>query len=133
MNPSRPESISDAAPLYYLYIPAFTDSYRDVRIIPVENKRYTMKDIGKLNQRVERLEYYTSLSVLEQQTLNMQVTDDIGLDRFKCGFYVDNFETHKGDIKAADHKCAIDTQQSVLRPQVSEDSCLLYTSPSPRD
>jgi len=125
LNPSRPESISDAAPLYYLYIPAFTDSYRDVRIIPVENKRYTMKDIGKLNQRVERLEYYTSLSVLEQQTLNMQVTDDIGLDRFKCGFYVDNFETHKGDIKAADHKCAIDTQQSVLRPQVSEDSFLV--------
>ena len=125
LNPSRPESISDATPLYYLYIPAYTDSYRDVRIIPVENKRYTMKDIGKLSQRVERLEYYTSLSILEQQTLNMQVTDDIGLDRFKCGFYVDNFETHKGDIKAADHVCAIDTQQSVLRPQVSEDNFLV--------
>jgi hypothetical protein len=125
LNPSRPETISDSTPLYYLYIPAFTDSYRDVRIIPVENKRYTMKDIGKLNQRVERLEYYTSLSVLEQQTLNMQVTDDIGLDRFKCGFYVDNFETHKGDIKSIDHVCSIDTQQSVLRPQVSEDSFLV--------
>ena len=122
LNPSRPESISDAISLYYLYIPAYTDSNRDVRIIPVENKRYTMKDIGKLDSRIERLEYYTSLSVLEQQALNMQISDEIGLDRFKCGFFVDNFETHKGDIKSFDHKSSIDTQQSVLRPQVNEES-----------
>ncbi|AMO43113.1 structural protein [Cyanophage S-RIM32] len=125
LNPSRPEQVSDAIPLYYLYIPAYTDSYRDVRIIPVENKRYTMKDIGKLDRRVERLEYYTSLSVLEQQALNMQITDDVGLDRFKSGFYVDNFETHKGDVKSIDYLCSIDTQQSVLRPQVNEDSVLV--------
>ena len=125
LNPSRPETISDSIALYYLYVPAYTNSFRDVRILPVENKRYTMKDIGKLSQRVERLEYYTSLSVLEQQALNMQISDDIGLDRFKCGFYVDNFETHKGDVKSNDHLCAIDSQQSVLRPQVSEDSFLV--------
>ena len=125
LNPSRPETLSDSIPLYYLYVPAYTDSFRDVRIVPVENKRYTMKDIGKLNQRVERLEYYTSLSVLEQQALNMQIQDEIGLDRFKTGFYVDNFETHKGDVKSADYACAIDSQQSVLRPQVSEESLLV--------
>lgn len=122
LNPSRPEQISDSIALFYLYVPAYTDSYRDVRIIPVENKRYTMKDIGKLDRRVERLEYYTSLSVLEQQALNMQIQDEIGLDRFKSGFFVDNFETHKGDVKSIDHLCAIDTQQSVLRPQVNEES-----------
>jgi hypothetical protein len=125
LDPSRPEIISDSIPLYYLYIPAYTDSSRDVRIIPVENKRYTMKDISKLNQRLERLEYYTSMSILEQQSLNMQITDDIGLDRFKCGFYVDSFESHKGDIKSEDYLCSIDTQQSVLRPQVSEDNFLV--------
>ena len=122
LNPSKPEQVSDSISLYYLYIPAFTDSYRDVRIVPSENKRYTMKDIGKLDRRIERLEYYTSLSVLEQQALNMQITDDIGLDRFKCGFFVDNFETHKGNVKAADHLCSIDTQQSVLRAPVNEES-----------
>ena len=122
LNPSRPESISDAISLYYLYVPAYTDSNRDVRIIPVENKRYTMKDIGKLDSRIERLEYYTSLSILEQQALNMQISDEIGLDRFKCGFFVDNFETHKGDVNSIDHKVSVDTQQSVLRPQVNEES-----------
>ena len=125
LNPSKPEQVSDSIALYYLYVPAFTDSYRDVRIIPAENKRYTMKDIGKLSQRVERLEYYTSLSVLEQQALSMQIRDDIGLDRFKCGFFVDNFETHKGNIKSNDHLVSVDTQQSVMRAPVNEESFLV--------
>ena len=85
-----------------------------------------MKDIGKLEKRVERLEYYTTLSILEQQALNMQVKDEIGLDRFKSGFFVDNFETHGiGNLVSADYKCSIDSRQSVLRPQSKEDSILL--------
>ena len=126
LNPSKPENIDDAIPLYYLYIPAFTNTSKDVRVIPVDNKRYTMRDIGKLEKRIERLEYYTMLSILEQQALNMQIKDEIGLDRFKSGFIVDNFETHLiGNLPSIDYKCSIDTQQSVLRPQVKEDSFTL--------
>ena len=126
LNPSKPEPVDDAVSLCYLHIPAFTNNSKDVRIIPVDNKRYTMRDIGKLEKRIERLEYYTTLSILEQQALNMQVKDDIGLDRFKSGFLVDNFEAHRtGNLKSEDYKCAIDTQQSVLRPQSKEDSFAL--------
>ena len=125
-NPTRPENIDDAVPLYYVYVPAFTTSSKDLRITPVDNRRYTMKDIGKLEKRIERLEYYTTLSILEQQALGMQIRDDIGFDRFKTGFIVDNFETHLiGDISSPDYKCAIDTQQSVLRSQTNEDSYTL--------
>ena len=85
-----------------------------------------MRDIGKLEKRVERLEYYTLLSVLEQQALNMQIKDEVGLERFKSGFVVDNFETHKiGNLKSIDYKCSIDTKQSVLRAQSREDSLRL--------
>ena len=123
LNPSKPDPINDAIPLYYLYIPAFTQSSKDVRIVPVDNKRYTMRDIGKLEKRIERLEYYTTLSILEQQALNMHITDSAGINRFKSGFIVDNFETHKiGSLGAADYQCSIDTQQSVMRPQSKEDS-----------
>jgi len=126
LNPSKPEPVDDAVSLCYLHIPAFTNSSKDVRIVPVDNKRYTMKDIGKLEKRIERLEYYTTLSILEQQALNMQVKDEIGLDRFKSGFLVDNFEAHRtGNLKSEDYRCAIDTQQSVLRPQSKEDSFAL--------
>ena len=122
-NPTKPELIDDAIALYYFYVPAFTTNSKDVRILPVDNRRYTMKDIGKLEKRIERLEYYTTLSVLEQQALNMQIRDTIGFDRFKTGFVVDNFETHGvGEISSADYKCAIDTQQSVLRSPNKEDS-----------
>ena len=123
LNPSKPELVDDAIALAYLYIPAYTTSSKDVRTIPVDNKRYTMRDIGKLEKRVERLEYYTLLSVLEQQALNMQVKDASGFERFKSGFVVDNFETHKvGRVSSIDYKCSIDTKQSVLRSQAREDS-----------
>ena len=122
LNPSKPDTIDDAIPLFYVYIPAYTKTSKDVRVTPVDNRRYTMRDIGKLEKRIERLEYYTTLSILEQQALNMQIKDDIGLDRFKSGFFVDNFESHKvGNLSSLDYKCAVDSQQSVLRPQSKED------------
>jgi len=123
INPSKPDIIDDAIAICYLHIPSFTTNSKDVRIVPVDNRRYTMRDIGKLEKRIERLEYYTTLSILEQQALNMQVKDEIGLDRFKSGFIVDNFESHGiGNIKSSDYRCSIDTQQSVLRPQAKENS-----------
>jgi len=123
LNPSKPESPDDAIPLYYLYIPAYTNNPQDIRVTPVDNRRYTMRDIGKLEKRIERLEYYTTLSILEQQTFNTQIKDDIGLDRFKSGIVVDNFENHGvGNLTSLDYKCAIDTQQSILRPQSVENS-----------
>ena len=125
LNPTKPDPIEDAVPLFYAYIPAYTKTSKDVRITPVDNRRYTMRDIGKLEKRIERLEYYTTLSILEQQALNMQVKDSVGLDRFKSGFFVDNFEAHRGSLTSLDHQCAIDPQQSVLRPQSKEDNIKL--------
>ena len=126
LNPTKPDPIEDAVPLFYAYIPAYTKTSKDVRITPVDNRRYTMRDIGKLEKRIERLEYYTTLSILEQQALNMQVKDEVGLDRFKSGFFVDNFEAHSvGNLTSLDYACAIDPQQSVLRPQSKEDSIKL--------
>ena len=126
LNPTKPEDVNDAIPLYYLYIPSYTTNSNDVRIIPVDNRRYTMRDIGKLEKRIERLEYYTMLSVLEQQALNMQIKDDIGIDRLKSGFIVDGFENHGiGHLTSLDYKCSIDPQQSVLRPKAYESSFAL--------
>ena len=123
LNPSKPELVDDAIALYYIHIPSYTDSEKDVRVISVDNRRYTMRDIGKLEKRIERLEYYTTLSILEQQTLNMQIKDSVGFDRFKSGFIADNFEGHLyGNLGSDDYQAAIDSQQSVLRPTTKEDS-----------
>jgi len=122
-NPSKPDSVDNALALSYIYIPAITQDTKDIKIFPVDNKRYTMRDIGKLEKRIERLEYYTALSILEQQTLNMQIKDPFGFDKFKTGFLVDNFESHGiGNVSSDEYRCAIDPQQSVLRPEVYEDN-----------
>ena len=45
--------------------------YNDVDFVKTNNRRYTMKDIGELENRIN-MEYYTALSLLEKeiQSLN---------------------------------------------------------------
>ena len=123
LNPSRPNSIQDSIILYYLYVPAFTKSYKDIKIIQPNNVRYNISDIASLEKRIERLEYYTSQSVLEQQAQQMQIKDEFGFERYKTGFIVDNFEDHKfGNISSSYYSCSIDPQESTLKPEVYETS-----------
>lgn len=117
LNPQVPDEISDSILLYHLNIPAYTFNTSDIKVKSFDNRRYTMRDIGKLEKRIEKLEYYTVLSLLEQDTLNSQVKDEYGNERFKNGILVDNFEGHGiGDTLSSDYKCAIDTQTGILRP-----------------
>jgi len=44
-----------------LFIPAFTFTPKDVVVRREKNQRFTMKDIGKLQDRIQNLEYYTHL------------------------------------------------------------------------
>ena len=120
LNPQTPPEISDGILLYHLNIPAYTYSISDITSKSFDNRRYTMRDIGKLEKRVEKLEYYTVLSLLEQDTFNSQVRDEFGNDRFKNGILVDNFEGHGvGNTTSSDYKCSIDTQLGILRPSFS--------------
>jgi hypothetical protein len=53
-----------------------------------------MRDIGKLEDRIETLERVTSLSLLEVNTQTLQVQDAQGNNRFKTGFFVDDFKNN---------------------------------------
>ena len=57
-----------------------------------DNRRFTMRDIGALEKRIENLETLTSLSALELDTKTFQVKDTDGLNRFKTGFVVNDFK-----------------------------------------
>lgn len=56
-------------------------------------ERLTMKDLNELVQRIENLEYYTSLSLLETQTKDLVIPSELDgtLNRFKHGIFVDPF------------------------------------------
>ena len=53
-----------------------------------------MRDIGRLETRIENLEYYTTLSMLENSAAAATVKDAGGFDRYKNGFVVDDFKTY---------------------------------------
>lgn len=105
--------------LYKLTLEPYTFGTGNANLIidQVDNKRYTMRDIGKLEKRIDNLEYYTSLSLLEQETKSLNVTDSSGLERFKNGFIVDPFTGHNiGNVLSPDYLCSIDMQNGELRP-----------------
>ena len=121
-DPQSAQTIDEAIKVFKIYVPAFTDNLRKVKVFPVENKRFTMRDISKLEKRVERVERYTMLSILEQSAMNTQIRDaSTGLDKFKSGFAVDNFENYVlSNINSVDYKCALDLTRGSMRPESKE-------------
>lgn len=109
---------SNAMTLYILTVPAYTFKYSDIIAEYVDNRRYTMSDIGKLDKRVQRLEYYTSLSLLEKQANDESIPSEVaGIDKFKNGILVDPFAGHSvGDVFNSDYNCSIDFNNRYLRP-----------------
>jgi hypothetical protein len=94
----------------------------------IENKRYTMRDIGKIDERVKHVEYYTALNLLEKNAKDMSIKDQNGLDRFKNGFVADNFqEFQAGDVINSDFRAALDTKQRELRPMFTPRNKKLQT------
>jgi hypothetical protein len=83
----------------------------------IDNRRYTMRDIGQLEQRLNRLEYYTSLNLLEKSASDLSITDTSGLDRFKNGILVDAFTGHNvGNVLSNEYHIAIDPVAKEMRP-----------------
>jgi len=84
----------------------------------VSNRRYTMNDIGKLDTRISNLEYYTQLSLLQQQATNLTVTNAQGLNRFKNGIFVDSFNDFtQSAVSDPEYNIAIDQKQGQARPK----------------
>lgn len=116
-TPAPPKIDDDAMALYEIYFPSYTYSTTDIKVKYIENKRYTMRDIGKIDERVKTVEYYTALNLLEKSAKDMNIKDQNGLDRFKNGFVVDNFqEFQAADILYSEFKAALDTKSRELRP-----------------
>ena len=81
-----------------------------------KNKRYTMRDIGALEERISNLEYYTSLTLLEKQAGETKILDADGVDRFKNGFIVDSFSGFGVNaVSHQDNNISIDRKKRILR------------------
>jgi hypothetical protein len=126
LQPAAPSIPTNSMGLYSLSLEPYVFGTSSSSIVPttISSRRYTMSDIAKLDTRISNLEYYTSLSMLEQSTQSLTTTDSTGLNRFKNGFAVDNFSGQNGlgNPTDPDYLCSIDSQNGILRPFYSMDN-----------
>ena len=90
------------------------DTYRikttltDADKLTTQPRGYTMEQIGKLERRIQDLEYYTSLTLTETLAQKRVIPSFDGSDRFKFGFFVDGFEDYKySDVSNPSYRATI--------------------------
>jgi hypothetical protein len=135
-KPFPPREPAEAISLSLLYIPPFpslslenartftdpqTGGSRDdlaVKVKPIFQRRFTMRDLSGLEDRIDRLEYYTALNVLEKAAKDLSIPDGNGLDRFKNGIFVDAFFGHtNANLTDPAYAVSIDKLKGELRPK----------------
>ena len=131
-RPANPLEPSESMTLSLLNIPPFPslsleNSYQfgrvdqAVRVRPAYHKRYTMRDIAALETRLDRVEYYTALNVLEKAAKDLKLPDGNGLDRFKNGIFVDAFfGLTNADLTDPSFNSSVDTKRGELRPKFEQ-------------
>lgn len=128
-DPQYPIGSINSMTLYYLAMPAYTESPEDVIQVYCENKRYTMRDIGNLDNRVTAIEDYITLNDYENDTNNLQIYDASGYQCVKTGFIVDMFQDHTyGDTSAPGYSCSVDPDNYTLRPDYKIHTIVLEKS-----
>jgi hypothetical protein len=116
--PRLPEFKSNAFDIAVVNIPPYVYDVKNIIVNMSEHKRYTMDDISLLEDRISRVEEFTVLTALESKTENFTIKDaETGLDRFKCGFFVDDFTSHAyHDLQNSGFRSAIDKERGMMRP-----------------
>jgi len=116
-DPKKPVPVDDAIEIADVGLPAYLYVTKDAALQFMNHRRYTMTDIKKLDTRIKNLEYYTTLSLLETNTANFFVPDQDGANRFKSGFFVDNFTGFQPQENKIKINNSIDRKRKELRPR----------------
>jgi len=84
-SPARPKAKVDTMALAELRVQAYTYGPGNVQVIMLEIRRSTMEDIKTIEKRVNTIEYYQGLDLLEKEAVDQYTIDS------KSGVMVDNF------------------------------------------
>lgn len=113
------DQILDMVPINQSCVTLCRDTRQKLGAVMMSNRRYTMRDIGKLDKRISSLEYYAQLSMLEKDASSMTVTDGNGLDRFKNGIFVDGMQDASlCETSSPELTIAFDRDKGRARPPV---------------
>jgi len=127
LNPKYPETGADALELYKISLNPNTMHSQDLETTLIPKKGYTMADISRLEEKLDKVEEMATLSLLELNTKFLDVLDSAGNNRTKSGFFVDNFKDHQfSDTRSPEYRAAIDKRNLFLKPTFVEDCVDLY-------
>ena len=115
--PDFPNRVDDSLEVCQATLPPYVYDVSEVKINFLTHKGYKNSDIRKLENRINNLEYYTALSLLESNTNNMFIADRDGANRYKAGFFVDNFNTFDSQEDGIEFQNSIDRANKQLRPK----------------
>ena len=93
-NPSIPE-LRGLYAINNIFVPGnitTVSGNNRIKLSDVSNKNYTMKQIGAIEARIDRLVDLVSLSLLETNAKDFYIDDGAGSNRFKNGILVDAFK-----------------------------------------
>jgi hypothetical protein len=131
VTPPVPENVMGIANIFIPPFPSISQTFSRILGLRdnfctherITHKRFTMRDINVLQQRVENLEYYNALNLIEKETADLRILDENGNDRFKNGFFVDGFLDHSlGDTTNPEYNIAVDREEQAMRPVFESDS-----------
>ena len=121
IDPPEPRDPDNAISLYDITLNAYTFDSEDTDTVSIPNPRYRMRDIGLLEERIQDLEYYTSLNLLERDAISKEF-----VDKFKTGILVDPLFGHDiGDATKDTYAVSMDTELGEMRPECSSKSISL--------
>lgn len=126
INPQTPSGDLNAMILYYFEIPSYTQNINDIVKKYKENKRFTMRDIGLLETRINAMENYILLTQNEYDITNMPIIDTDGISGYKTGYIADNFNDFSyGEITNTNFRSSIDIDNNTLRPSYKLNTVIL--------
>lgn len=116
ITPEAPQTTSEDMDLYSIIMDSpIRNLERDVKVRYIENKRYTMKQIGEVEDNLERIESERYLETL----YNDAVARATGVSGSitEQGIIIDDFSGHAySDVTLRDHNCAMDFDYRGIRP-----------------
>ena len=94
LDPKPPTKIGELMELAIISLPPYLYNPQDASLTLIDNRRFTMRDIGDIEDRVTNLEETTTLSLLEVSAQTLQIQDEEGRNRFKSGLFADPFKNY---------------------------------------
>ena len=106
-----------------IIIPPYVRTAFDVQIFIDDNKRYTMKDIAKIERLTYNLDKAVKIHSIEIANIKGILTNDNGESLLKSGILVESFsDLNKLDNLSSTISCAINTDSGTCSPMIEFDT-----------